>query len=418
MNSTLGYGMAVLFATASIALAGGGGGEGEKNASRLSSLGSEPTLLRDVTVTAAAGEGITISAGDDFSLNFRNGIQFNWVYSSFDVPGAADTNSFGIKRARTMLGGNVWNKDITYFLELQWEAAPALLEGWANWDFWHGDNEDAIGLRVGLQRLHGREFQVHWSNLEHTNRSLASSTFTGNRVNGAMLHGKHLEGGKLHWGAGVGNNDVALASGANEAGNTANPDNELNFFFNAAFDPWGNMDDVGGPGQQGQADFDGGEWRGSVGASVMVGNHRVAPTAPDIESTDININVAAKGNGFYGLGEIFLRSDDVDSGAEADSTGWAIGGSYTLPPAENAGSQWGFALRYSMIDLDDAPVLLAGTGLGTVAGDIGEIEGTVSNYYHRHRLKTQVNYKHQTVDPATGGDFDNDFIEVQFQWIF
>lgn len=413
MNNTLGYGLAVFFATSSIAFAGGGGGEGEKNADRLSSLATEPVSLRDVTVKAAAGEGITISSGDDFSLNFSNGVQFNWMYSSFDAPGVANTNSFGVKRARTWLSGNVWNKDITYYVELRWESAPALLEGWANWNFWHGDNEDTIGVRAGIQRLHGREFStLLWRDLEHTNRSLASSTFTGNRVNGAMLHGQHLEGGKLHWGAGIGNNDVALASAANEAtGGGPNPDNELSFFFNAAFDPWGNMDDY-------QGDLDGDEWRGSIGASLMVGNNRVAPTAPDVESTDININIAAKGNGFYGLGEVFIRSDDVDGGMSADSTGWAIGGSYTLPPAEGGDSQWSFAVRYSMIDLDDAPILLVGTPLGGTAGDIGEIEGTVSNYYHRHKLKTQVNYKHQTVSPTGGSDVDNDFIEIQFQWIF
>lgn len=412
MKSTLGYGMAAFFATASIALAGGGGGEGEKNANRLTSLGNEPLSLKDVTVTAAAGEGITISAGDDFSLNFSNGIQFNWMYSKFDG-GVRDTNSFAVKRARSMFSGNVWNKDITYYLELRWETAPSLLEGWANWDFWHGDNEDTIGLRAGISNfMHGREFQTRWYNLEHTNRSLASSTFSGNRVAGAMVHGQHLEGGKLHWGAGIGNNDVALASAATEAtGGGANPDNELSFYFNAAFDPWGNIDDY-------QADLDGDELRGSVGASLMIGNNRVAATAPDIESTDINIYVTGKGNGFHGLGEIFIRSDDVDSGASADSTGWAIGGSYTLPPAESGGSQWGFAVRYSMIDLDDAPVLMTGTLLGGAAGEISEIEGTISNYYHRHKMKTQVNYKHQTVDPTGGSDFDNDYIEVQFQWIF
>jgi hypothetical protein len=422
MKSKFGYGLAAFFATASLAVAGGG--EGDKEKSRLSTLGNEPTGNRDVTVAAAAGEGVTISAGEAFSLNFRNGVQFDWSYSALDGP-AADVNTFAMKRARTMLKGNVWSKDITYFTELQWEGASAtfggggaLLEAWADWAFWHGDNQDSIALRVGQQKVHhGREFDTHWSQLEHTNRSLASNVFSGNRVVGAMAHGTHLEGGKLHWSAGVGNNDPALASAALEGAllggsGGLNPDNELNYFFSGRFDPWGNMDDS-------QADLDGAEeWRGSVGASLLVGNHRSPLGGGDVESTDININAAAKGQGFHALGEIFIRSDDQDGGAEADSTGWAIGGSYTLPPAEEGGSQWGFAVRYSMIDLDDAPVLLAGTPLGTAAGDVGEIEGTVTNYYHRHNLKTQVNYKHQTVDPNGGTSLDNDFIEVLFQWIF
>jgi hypothetical protein len=122
--------------------------------------------------------------------------------------------------------------------------------------------------------------------------------------------------------------------------------------------------------------------------------------------------------GFFVFGEAFLRTDDVDGGAEADSTGWTAQASYTLPPPEDEGVQWSFAVRYSMVDFDDAPVLLTGTSLGTTAGEISEIGGTISAYYHAHKLKTQLGYRHQTAEPAGGGEFDQDFVDVLFQVVF
>jgi hypothetical protein len=264
-----------------------------------------------------------------------------------------------------------------------------------------------------MKPRHGRQFETSSEKLEHTERSVAADTFTGRRVVQARVHGRHLEGSKLSWAAGIGNSDPASKSAALESGNgAANADNEVNYMFDVSFDPMGELVMSEGDLEQHA------ELKGSIGAGLVVGNHRTAAAAPDVETTSININTAWKVQGFFLFAEVFLRTDDVDGGAEADSTGWTAQASYTLPPPDDKGLQWGFAVRYSMVDLDDAPVLLTATSLGTSAGDISEIGGAISAYYHEHKLKTQLGYRHQTTEPTGASDFDQDFIDLLFQVVF
>jgi hypothetical protein len=414
-------GVFAVLTTGSLLLAGGGDDEpGKKptprdtNVETLARLGNEPGS-RAVEVSAKSGDGITIKAGDDFSLNLSNQFQALWRYAASDA--GIDTNTFRMRRVRTKLSGNVYGEDKKFFVLLDWTKTSVLQDAWFDWEFWQSQtDEDIVSLRVGqMKPRHGRQFETSSSKLEMTERSIASNTFVFNRIVGARLQGSHIEDGKLNWAAGVFNGDPAGASSALEGGNgAANPDNELNYVFDISFDPLGQMPLSEGDLEQTE------ELHGSVGAGVVVGNHKLAltPGSGDIETVSININTAWKVQGFHAFGEIFLRSDDQDGGAEADSTGWTVQGSYTLPPPEEKGLQWGFAARYSMVELDDVPVLLTGTPLTTGSGDVSEIEGTVSAYYHAHKLKTQIGYRHQTVDPDAGGDIDNDFIDVLFTAIF
>jgi hypothetical protein len=434
MKKTIGFGLA--FAVlASLATAGG---EGEKDKAKNKAKNKSTRTLEKMAtsqggaanVNAAPGTGFTIDLGDDFSLNISNRLQFLARYSDVDTnpAGISDTTNFSIARARTILRGHVWDTSKTYKVQLDWardSAGDILLDAWFNWDFWESeDGTNQVGLRVGQQKPHhGREFQGSFAYLEHTQRSLPSQTFTGFRVTGAYLHGTHLEGDKLHWWAGAGNSDPAQASVATNGGSNgaSSSQNEVNYFFDVRFDPFG---DYGDEGFQ-QGDLEGTEdLAATVGASVMVGNHKggVGGTA-DTETVSIVAYGGLKYQGVHALLEFFGRSDDIQGGAETDSNGIAVGGSYIMPPAEEGGSQWGFAGRWSITELDDPPTnLLLATpltffGAGTT-GQISEIEGTVSHYYKQHRLKSQVGYRYQQVDPDVGQDIDNHFIDILFQWMF
>jgi hypothetical protein len=105
---------------------------------------------------------------------------------------------------------------------------------------------------------------------------------------------------------------------------------------------------------------------------------------------------------------------------ETDSLGWQIGGSYTLQPTGGGHSQWAFGARVGMITLNDVGqiALTGGHSLGAAEGDQTELELMVSNYYRKHKLKTQLGYRHQTIDPDGGTKVDNDFFEILFQWAF
>lgn len=445
MKNSIGLGLAIA-ATTSFAIAGGGEGEGEKK--KATNVKKNPTTLEKMAVTptpvnaglsATPGEGITITAGDDFSLNLINRVQARYRYSNLenDTTNAAvftrDTSNFSIPAARTIMEGHVWDESMRYRVQLDWSSSSVLLDGWFDWHFMESDDSNnTIGLRFGQQKPHhGREYQGEGGFLEHTGRSLASRTFTGNRVVGAYVHGHHMEGNKLHWWAGAVNNDPAIASAALESGNgAANTDNELNFIAHVSFDPWGDFGDE----WFAQGDLEKSEeFSGTFGVGVMVGNHQtsLAPGAADVETVSVTGNFGMKFKGVHALVEGFLRSDDPDTAGstESDAVGFAAGGSYTLPARAEGGSQWSFAGRYSMITLDNSgapmtPALLTATPLTGIAGSVGtgdvsEIELTVSNYYKAHRLKTQVGYRFQAVEPdGTAQDLDNHFIDILFQWMF
>lgn len=435
MKNSIGIGLAIA-ATTSFAFAGGGEGEGEKKAKKVT---NNETLSKmaatqgggGATMSAAPGSGVTISAGDDFSLNISNRVQVLWRYSSFEF--AQSINNFSLPRVRTVLEGHVWDDSKTYRVQMDWAANSSnfangvdggiLLDAWFNWDFWENESGDgSIGIRVGQQKPHhGREFQGWDTHLENTARSLASRTFTGFRVVGAFLHGTHLEGGKLHWWAGAANSDPAGGSASFNGGanGAASIDQRTNFMFDVRLDPWGDYGDE--TFEQGALEH-AEDLAGTIGASLLVGNHMTAPATPNIETTSVNVYAGIKAGGIHALGEVFLRSDDPQgAGAtETDSTGYAIGASYTLPEREEGGNQWSLAARWSSINLDTpAPqALMTGTALGGGSGDINEINATVSNYYHKHNMKTQVAYTVQTVSPDGGVDADNHFLDVMFTWMF
>lgn len=425
-------GIAAALATTSLAFAAGGG-EGDKkkaangptkktNSSKLERMAGTPLPMADAKVTAGAGEGFQITVGDDFSINVKNRVHAQWTFINSDA--AADVNTFNVRRARTMLHGNVWDQDKTFFVQLDWNPGQGgrrmtnatILDGWFNWDFWSNENGDSIGVRLGAQKAtFGREWTAMSNGFDHSDRSLASLTFSGNRVVGARVHGSMVEN-KLHWGVMAANGDTARASSVLEAGdNAANPDNELSFYGDVRFDPFGDMGDwdyVAADLEQTE------ELLASFGAAVQVGNHRNAGT--DIETTGINLNAAMKVKGFAAQGEYFMRSDDPDVGGaqELDSSGFYVGGSYTLPAAEENGSQWSFAVRYGMVTNDDANGFINIGTLGNAAGDVSDIEGSVTNYYHKTGLRTTVTYRHREVEPDGGGSVDADQIDLLFMFDF
>ena len=324
MTNRFGYGLIATMATASIVLAGGEGedkkGEKNKNTRTLERLANSPAP-QGATLKAAPGKGFTVDLGDDFSVNIQNRIQVRWTYANMENSG--DTNNFAVNRLRTAMGGHVWDKDTTYGVQLEYAMGSLIRDAWLRRNFWTSEDGNMnVALRVGQFRgRHGLEYEGSSFELEHAARSISSRTFSGTRVLGARLEGSALEGGKLNWGIAAVNDDPALASFIAEGGGNvhgaANADNELNFLFDLRFDPMGAMDMSQGDLAHTE------ELMGTVGASVMVGNHRNG-TPVDVESTSININTAWKYQGIYALAEIFMRSDDTQGGTESDHTGWNV----------------------------------------------------------------------------------------------
>lgn len=415
-KSPLGFGLVAIAATASLAVAGGDE-EKKLNSGNLDRLASaQGGDAGAVKLSAMAGKGVTIDGGDSFMLNLVNRVQPYYAFAANDGA-VADTSSFSIKRARTRFSGHIYNKDIKFRLQTDWVEGTSVKDAWLHWMFMNKDG-NAVGLRFGQQKtFFGREATGSSGGLEFVDRSLATRVQANGRSRGAALTGEHAEG-KFHWTAGVFNTDTAAGS-ASSGEEAANPDNELDYVFTIRLDPNGDMGDE----SYMQADLEGvQELKWSVGAGLQIGNHRAVAgaTTVDVDGTSININAGAKIKGFHVLGEVFIRSDEADvTGSQStDSTGFVVGGTYTLPKQEGHNSQWGFGARYSMVDFDKTQTLLTATGLGSAQGDVSELTVAVSNYYRAHAMKTQASWTLQEVNPNGGTDLTNHIFELQVTFVF
>jgi hypothetical protein len=409
MMNPITFGMAMA-ATATLGIAGSNGDPVKKDP-LLDSL-----FQSNVTVKYAPGQGVTFE-GDkgDFALNISGRLQAGWFYTGLE--NAADTNSFGVRAARVNLAGHVWNKDIQFYMQIENAGAPGVLDGWVNWDFMHND-DSYLGVIIGTGATPNG---LQWSadatqaNAEMSQSSIATNTFATARATGAAVHGgfaKKNDGYQFLWHAGLLNNDISGGSAA--AGRLAlNESHELNF---TAGIQWAGEGAGMGPWSEGDLAHNG-KMEPTAGANLFIGSDRVGGT--EFDTFMVNVYAGAKfGNGVAAQGELWFRTDEPNGGADADSTGWYLQGSYTTAPG--SGTQWGFVGRIAMVDMSDANPLLAPVGMvasgaalaGFATGDVLEIQAGVNAYYHEHKLKTQIMLTFQSVNVDTGGGADSDNLGV------
>lgn len=419
----------------------GPGKDGDKKSPLLDNLFQD-----GVKISYRPGSGVTFEGGqNDYSLNIAGRIQTKWYYTMVEgVDGVSEDSSlssFRVRRARTKFSGHVFNEDIAYYLQLEHANAVGVLDAVVGWRF--VNNEDSfVTLSFGLQKFrNGLQSDVSSSALEFVERSIASRTFADERATGALLEGGLMQnenGHQLHWHAGVANHDPA---GGNATAPTAdNIDSEFMYVFGAAFAPEGIK--AGGTERWTEGDLEHNEmFEPLFGANLAIG------TAPAVNGDtsnvqSINLFAALKtGQGIAAQAEVWIREDEARfANTTADSMGWYGQASYTMPPGE--GTQWGFGARLAMVEIDDpnaalqarpslegsagylAAIANAGGGApvpGTLFGVSGEImEATlgVNAYYHKHKLKTQLNYIFQDVDPDGGSDLTNHGLDIMFTLLF
>jgi hypothetical protein len=392
----------------------------------------------DKPVTAAGwsakpGAGLNYDGGDAFGLKWANRLQIHWTYANNED--APDSNSFNIRRARTHLSGHVFKRELTYALYLDGTDSGAAGDGnikqaWANWNFSKSD-DGAIGLRAGQAKtMFGLEATYSSAGLWFVERSAASRAFADSYSRGAWLNGIVLsKDTPLRFAFGAMNTDVAGGLGAqyiDRGEETANSDNELSYVLAANIDPAGDFHD----GKQTVESRRQGDWRtenqelrGTIGAAIALGNGKDTSAAgPDVESTSININTAWTVSRFNLLGEVFLRTDDVQGGAtdEEEPMGWTASAGYLFEKNGDSAIQWGIGARVSMIETDDGDngtvnYLTGGQGIGAVEGDVTELSLVANAFYYGHACKTQFEWTLQDIDPDTGSGRTNHLFRIGFQ---
>lgn len=384
--------------------------------------------------SVAPGKGVSFKDGDSFGLTISGQLQANWTFASNEL--GTDTNSFNVPRARVNFKGYAFSKNLTYFLQLDAADAGAagdgaIKEGFAQWNFLAHDDY-SIGLRLGQGKTqYGFEGTGTSGGTFFVETSSATKAFAGAYTRGAWLMGSGMEN-KVRWSAGAMNSDVAAGLGAgytDRGEESANSDNELSYVATANFDPLGKF--VDGDNQsfrQGDFRTDDKSLKGTVGVGIGLGNGRdgAAATANDIESTSINVNTAWSIEGIQLMGEYFMRTDDLQGPAtdEEESSGFFVSGTWVMPKSGDSAIQWGFGLRFAMIETDTGDngtvnFVTGGRGIGSADGDCTEITVVADAFYHGHAAKTQIEYTLQDVD-ATGsaGDSTNHIIVIAFQLLF
>ena len=160
-------------------------------------------------------------------------------------------------------------------------------------------------------------------------------------------------------------------------------------------------------------------------SDVTVNNAQVAD-----KTETLNVFASVKtGSGIAAQGEYFKRQDELRfGGTKADSSGWYAQGSFTTKPGE--GTQWGFALRASQVKISDVgaqilvlPSLTGSTNTAATlaqqgTGEINEVSAGINAYYHKHKLKTQLNGIMQKVKPDGGTETTNNGLDLLFTLAF
>ncbi len=352
--------------------------------------------------TAKPGSGLKYDGGDDFSFRLVNQLQIHFV--SENNENTPDENNFRVRRARTTLSGHAFDKNILYYL--MFDAVDSgssgdgnIKQGHVTWNFMNSDS-GTIGLRVGQAKvLFGLEGTGSSTGLTFAERSSAARTFSDDYSRGAWLLGRYAES-KLRWTLGAVNSTTLGEEASNDG-------DKLAYVASVNFDPLGDFFD----GKQTtesfrQGDFREGEreLRGTVGLGYAMDNTVGAGSAEDVETTTLNFNTAWSVQGFQVIGEWFDNSVEQTGAADQDSDGIAVAANYVLDKNADSSIQWGFGLRYSVVDASDA------------GGDeVTDISAVVNAFYHGHACKTQFELTQRDFDQADNQDL---IFTVAFQLLF
>lgn len=374
--------------------------------------------LKNVTVTASPGKGITFDAGDEFKLNIYNRVQVAWQFSERDNGNGAQM-TFRVRRARTKFKGHAFSPETQFQIYLEWATSGNnLLDAFIRQELWAND-QWTLHARAGAGKPgYGKEFTGSSGKLEFVDRSVASRTFSGQRTTGLIFSAAGMEG-KFNASIGIHNNDPAAGNLYGSAPNTANADNKLDYHANIRYDVNGDM----GGESYAQGDLDHTQqWNASFHASLWVGNATAG--AGDVDVLAINAGGAFKLKGVHALVEVFFHNAEaanVPTATDSEAMGWNGQVSYTLQ------NGWGFALRGSMVSVDRlstgatqyiAPASGGLTSGGTAlsgTGDVTEITLGINKYFNGHGRKVQADVTFQTVESDTTGvqDADNIIFRIQ-----
>lgn len=300
-----------------------------------------------------------------------------------------DVGSFRIRRMKTKFEGWVYNKNLTYELQLNWpDTANPLEDAVVNYDFTNG--KKAFQLRAGQFKVpFGRQELTSSGNQQFVDRSLVVNRFARGRDIGLQVWGTPLAG-KLDWRVGVFNGNGRTVS--------RNDNDEYQYNARLTFQPFGDV-------RYSEGDFEATDRPLFAIAGQYETNERpvaVAGTTPahNVEREIVGADAVFKFKGFSLYGEWFDSTNDRDVLADFDDGGFVAQAGYFIVP-----QKFELAARFAQIDPNNDR-----------DDDEQEERGVAMGYFfNKHAHKLQADYR-QVENVAT--DVTNDEFRLQYQIIF
>ncbi|OHB68158.1 MAG: hypothetical protein A2W17_01145 [Planctomycetes bacterium RBG_16_41_13] len=328
-----------------------------------------------------------------YSLNIGGRLQMRYEYKDKDDDfGESDTQNIDIRRARLNFGGNIYSKDLHYFVEIDGDQFDVGVR-----DFYvYWTPFDELNTKIGYFKVpFNRQRVASSSTLLFQDRSIASEFFDQDRDYGVDLYGKPFEGHMEY--------HVAMFQGAGEDQadwfqGKENFDNELMFVLNARYNPFGKYNYYD---ETDLAHSD--TLKATIGASVAFNGKRKDVKEEDLDNITGVVDCGLAYKGLSWNNEYYIMTRDPESGGSSkDSAGFYTQLGYFVLPKKLE-----LAGRYSMIDPDD-----------DVSNDTQREYTFGVNYYLRgHRSKVQVDFGHFVTEGEEEDENENK-IRVQYQIMF
>ncbi|HEX6864636.1 MAG TPA: porin [Thermoanaerobaculia bacterium] len=321
-------------------------------------------------------------------LDLSNRVQIRFTQELPDQ--GDDVGSFRIRRAKTKFEGWVYDKALTYELQLNWpDTSNPLEDANMNYDFSRG--KKAFQVKFGQFKVpFGRQELTSSGSQQFVDRAAVTNRFARGRDIGLQLWGTPAAG-KLDWRVGIFNGNGRTTS--------RNDNDEFQTNARLTFQPFGDV-------KYSESDFESTDRPLFAIAAEYESNERpvaLAGTTPahNADREIVGGDVVFKFKGFSFFGALHDSSNDRDNNvADFDDGGFVAQAGYFL-----IRNKFEIAARLAEIDPNN-----------NRDDDEQEERGIALNwFFNKHAHKIQADYR-QLENVAT--DVTNDEFRLQYQIIF
>ncbi|MFO0792762.1 MAG: porin [Candidatus Brocadiaceae bacterium] len=302
----------------------------------------------------------------------------------------SDITDLDVRRARLCFGGNIYRKDINYYVELDADSFTYNMRDY--YVYWTPIPE--LNVKTGYFKVPAnRQWDSSGFKLLLQDRSIACDNFKQDRDYSLDIYGLPFEGHAEYHIA------VFRGAGKSPAGDV-NTDNELMYVMSARYNPFGIYDYYDETDLKYTETF-----KATMGASIVYGGKEKDAKVPDSNIIVGSVDFGVRYKGFTWDSEGYMKSKDsepITGGDTIHSDGFYTQAGYFILPKKVE-----IATRYSVLDPNN-----------DMPNDIQrEYTGGINYYLNGHRSKIQADMGHFVTD-TTGFDKNENRIRLQYQMIF